>query len=342
VQDRPSQLLRHDKLARQIELIGRLAASHAGLNIAQMMEFLGCERRTVERLIEVLKDLYGDRLTFTEQDDRKKYWRLKPDPDVIRAVPRLELTREEALEVEAAALALEREGHLARAEVLRGLDRKLKLRLQDNALRKLEPDVEALLNSEGMLGRPGPRFAVTPELLGPLREALLINHRIRLHYRTPGQATREHLLEPVGLLYGMRPYLLAIKPGKPDAAVWRLDRVESVVVTQEGFTRPEGQDLRSLTAECFGVWREPPMDVALRFTAEAAKDARGWHFHASQTVSEEPDGALVVRFRAGGIEEMAVHLVTWATGVEVLAPAKLRARLAVLGTMLAQHHVSPD
>ena len=338
MQDRPSQLLRHDKLARQIELIGRLAASHAGLSIAQMMEFLGCERRTVERLIDVLRDLYGDRLTFAEQDDRKKYWRLKPDPDVIRAVPRLELTREEALEVEAAALALEREGHLARAEVLRGLDRKLKLRLQDKALRRLEPDVEALLNSEGMLGRPGPRFTVTDALLGPLREALLINHRIRLRYRTPGKPTREHLLEPVGLLYGMRPYLLAIKPGKPDAAVWRLDRVESVAVTEEGFTRPSGQDLRSLTAECFGVWREPPMDVALRFSPEAAKDARGWHFHASQSVTEEPNGALVVRFRAGGIEEMAVHLVTWGTGVEVLAPAKLRERLAELGEMLAEHH----
>ena len=336
--DRPSQLVRHDKLARQIDLISRLAASHSGLSIDQMTSFLGCERRTVERLIDVLRDIYGDRLTFTEQDDRKKYWRLKPDPDVIRAVPRLELTREEALEVEAAALVLEQAGHLARAEVLRGLDRKLKLRLQDNALRRLEPDVEALLNSEGMLGRPGPRFAVMPELLRPLREALLINHRIRLRYRTPGKPTQEYVLEPIGLLYGMRPYLLAIRPGKPDAAVWRLDRVESVVVTEDGFTRPIGQDLRTLTAECFGVWREPAMDVALRFSAEAAKDARGWHFHASQTVTEEADGTLMIRFRAGGLEEMAMHLVAWGRAVEVVGPAQLRARLTELGEMLAGHH----
>ena len=338
MQDRPGQLARHDKLVRQIELIGRLAATHGGLSMAQMMDFLDCGRRTVERLLDVLTCLYGDRLSANLQDDQKKYWRLKPDLDVIRAVPRLELSREEALEVEAAILELERSDHPARAEILRGLDWKLKLRLQENALRKLEPDVEALLNSEGMLARPGPRFAVTPDLLGPLREALLTNHRIRLRYRTPGKPTREHVLEPVGLLYGTRPYLLATKPGKPDAAVWRLDRVESVMVMDEGFSRAEGQDLRSLTADCFGVWREPPMEVVLRFSPQAAGDARGWHFHASQIMEEEPDGALTVRFRAGGIEEMAVHLVSWGEMVEVLAPKALRLRMADLGRMLAAHH----
>jgi len=337
MQDRPGQLARHDKLARQIELIGRLAASHSGLSMSQMMEFLSCGRRTVERLLEVVTELYGDRLSSTMLDDQKKYWRLRPDPHVLRAIPRLELSPPEALELEAAIVELEQGGHAARARILRGLDSKLKLRLDETMRRKLEPDVEALMNSEGMLTRPGPRFAVTPELLGPLREALLTNHRIRLRYRSD-RGSREHVLEPVGLLYGNRPYLLAIKPGKPDAAVWRLDRVESVEVTEEGFSRAEGQDLRSLTADCFGVWREEPMNVVLRFGPKAAGDARRWHFHASQTVEEAPDGSLTVRFRACGIEEMAAHLVMWGEMVEVVAPAKLRARMAALGAMLAAHH----
>jgi len=55
-------------------------------------------------------------------------------------------------------------------------------------------------------------------------------------------------------------------------------------------------------------------------------------------MEEEPDGALTVRFRAGGIEEMAVHLVSWGEMVEVLAPKALRLRMADLGRMLAAHH----
>ncbi|WP_145963389.1 WYL domain-containing protein [Paracoccus mutanolyticus] len=40
------------------------------------------------------------------------------------------------------------------------------------------------------------------------------------------------------------------------------------------------------------------------FPAQAAPEARLWQFHPTQTVTDEPDGSLTVRFTAGGIEEM--------------------------------------
>lgn len=41
-------------------------------------------------------------------------------------------------------------------------------------------------------------------------------------------------------------------------------------------------------------------------------------------MEDQPDGSLIVRFRAGGALEMSWHLFTWGSDVEVLEPAKLR------------------
>ena len=52
--------------------------------------------------------------------------------------------------------------------------------------------------------------------------------------------------------------------------------------------------------------------------------ARAFVFHRDQRLEQQPDGALVVRFRASGWLEMAWHLYQWGDAVEVLAPEGLR------------------
>ena len=61
-----------------------------------------------------------------------------------------------------------------------------------------------------------------------------------------------------------------------------------------------------------------------RFAPDAAPHARRFVFHPSQTVEEEANGSLLVRFRASGHLEMCWHLYAWGTSVEVLQPAGLR------------------
>ena len=41
-------------------------------------------------------------------------------------------------------------------------------------------------------------------------------------------------------------------------------------------------------------------------------------------LSDEPDGSLTVRFRAGGFLEIAHHLMTWGPDVTILAPQALK------------------
>jgi predicted DNA-binding transcriptional regulator YafY len=149
---------------------------------------------------------------------------------------------------------------------------------------------------------------------------------------------REHVLEPCGLLFGDRPYLLAVKRGKADAAVWRLDRSASVSALGEGFTPRPGFDPATLTRDCFGIWREAPHDVLLRFSAKAASEALNWRFHPSQLMMQDVDGSLLVKFRAGGMREMTLHLAGWGEDVEVLSPELLRRQLAEFGARLVRRH----
>ena len=78
--------------------------------------------------------------------------------------------------------------------------------------------------------------------------------------------------------------------------------------------------------------------MVLRLSPRAAESGRRWRFHVGQTLEEQPDGALVVRFRASGMRELAWHLFTWGADAEVVAPERLRAILVEqLTTALAAH-----
>jgi predicted DNA-binding transcriptional regulator YafY len=104
------------------------------------------------------------------------------------------------------------------------------------------------------------------------------------------------------------------------------------------FKRAENFDLSTYAAQSFGVFQEEPIDVVLRFEPDAADDAAGWLFHPTQMVEREADGGLIVRFRAGGVQEMCWHLFTWGKAVTVVAPEELRTEMTEMVTEVLAHH----
>lgn len=76
----------------------------------------------------------------------------------------------------------------------------------------------------------------------------------------------------------------------------------------------------------------------MRFDADAAPDAAAFLFHPDQTVEQRGDGTLTVRFKAGGLDEICWHLVTWGESATVEKPVRLRQRLAKMREELAAHH----
>ena len=223
--------------------------------------------------------------------------------------------------IETSARECEVRGETDRAALLREASTTLRAMMRPDALRRAEPDIAALMEAEGIAMRPGPRPVLAAGVLPTLRRAILGMQPVVVRYAGPdAEEPATRILCPYGILYGGRGWLVAHVDGLPEMRLWRLDRIVSVDLLDRGFKRREDFDLAAYAAQSFGVFQEEPIDVVLRFAPEAADDAAGWVFHPSQSMEREPDGALIVRFRAGGVQEMCWHLFTWGTAVTIVAP----------------------
>jgi predicted DNA-binding transcriptional regulator YafY len=219
---------------------------------------------------------------------------------------------------------------LARLETLSS---KLKAMIHPDAARRIGPDLEILAEAEGMALRPGPRQTIASDIIAELRHAILACKKVQLHYRARSSgALSRTLVCPYGFLYGNRHYLVAdsFNPQARGLRLFSLANIEKVEATARSFTRRKGFSLQKFAERSFGVFQEEPFDVVWRFSPKAAPDARQFLFHPTQTFEDEPDGSLLVHFRAGGALEMVWHLFTWGGEVEVIEPRRLKSLLHTL------------
>ncbi|MBI3126072.1 MAG: WYL domain-containing protein [Candidatus Tectomicrobia bacterium] len=317
--------MRYERMETLLRLALRMQGSPGGLSLQDIQAELGVARRTAERMRDAVVDLFlGEEV---ETGERTKRWRIPPG-----TLDRLVRFRAEELAgLEGAAQALDREGMRDQAAALRAVSAKLRALQRPADARRVEPDLEALVEAEGLALRPGPQEAVRPGVLGRIREAILRGVKVRLHYRKrEGGGRVRRTVGPCGVLYGSRHRLVA--EGAEGLRQYVLSNIERVEVTEAPFERPAGFSLRAYAERSFGTYQEEegPFHVVWRFTPEAARDARNFLFHPTQEAAEEPGGSLVVRFRACGLREMAWHLFTWGEGVEVVEPEALKEVLSDL------------
>lgn len=325
--------MRYEPAQRLLRLALALAGARTGLSLKEMAAELQVGRRTVERLRDSLAEIFPQ-LEAWDDEARVRRWRLPGGAIAGVVEPRAACIAT----VDAVARQCATHGEADRAALLREAGTTLRALMRPAALTRAEPDVAALMEAEGIAMRPGPRPVIAAGVLPTLRRAILGMQLVAIRYAAGGgEDTATRLLCPYGLLYGGRGWLVGHVNGLPEMRLWRLDRIASADLLSRGFARREEFSLAAYAAQSFGVFQEEPIDVELRFTSEAADDAAGWVFHPSQSMEREPDGALLVRFRVGGVREMCWHLLTWGAAVTVVAPRALRRELGRMAAEVAAH-----
>ena len=327
-------LVRYEGLTNIVKLAIRMQGLRGGMTLDEIEDEFVVSRRTAERMRDAVQEAFGV-LDLVDRGDSKRHWRLRSD-----ALRRLvALSADELAELGSAAETLERTGFEARAAALRELDTKLRATLHTEGLERIEADIEALVQAEGLAMRPGPRPRLDKELLTLLREAITTCRVVEVRYlaRSTGRRSRQRI-EPYGLLYGNRTFLVGRTDWTADMRLWRLANMSEAQVTGAAFSRDPDFDLEAYARRSFGTFQEEPADVELRFADGAARDAAAFLFHPDQSVENNADGTLTVRFTAGGIDEMCWHLVTWGDSVTIEKPTHLRQRLAAMCAELARHH----
>jgi predicted DNA-binding transcriptional regulator YafY len=323
------------KLDRLLALVHALSETIEGLTLDDMAERLGVNRRTAERMRDIIARHFNlEELT----DDRRKRFLIR---DSLRRI----YTRPTAAEV--AALQAEVDGRTlagqaARADQLASLLAKVKGALDDREKRRIDPDLDALARLQRTMVTAGPIATVAPETITTVQSAILAGRCVEFHYATEERPEpRWRRVIPYGLVHGPLTYLLGKMPGRDDQPVYfRLDRMTEVKVSKTLGCASDDWDIDAWLAESFAVWRDEKHDVALRVPAPSTARARGWRFHRMQQVEELADGDLRIRFTTGGMRELAEHLFTWGGELVIEGPDALvkvmRERIDAAATMLPQ------
>jgi len=315
--------VRHEKAGALLELARRLASSAEGLTLDEMADEMGVGRRTVERMRDALVTLFPQMEEVA--DGPAKRFRIPNGLDGIFQNP----TAEELLELSKAALSLRSAGAEPRAKVLETLERKVRSAMRSAALRKMVPDLEALVRAETIAVQAGPRPYEDEALIGSIRLALMSMKAVRFRYlggSTPGAS---RTVTPYGLMFGRANYLVAAEVGQTAPRNWRLDRIKDLQVLPIATSAPEDFSLEDYASRSFGIYQDELQEVVLRITPEGAAEALGWRFHPTQTIEPQPDGSVLVSFKASGMRELAWHLFTWRNQVEIVKPDTLKDTLLV-------------
>lgn len=326
------------KLDRLLALVHALSETTEGLTLDEMAVRLGVNRRTAERMRDIIARHFD--LEDLADDRRKRF--------VIRDSLRRVYTRPTAAEV--AALQAEVDGRTlagqaARAGQLASLLAKVKGALDDREKRRLDPDLDALARLQRTMVTAGPIAAFAPETVTVIQSAILAGRCVEFHYATDERPEpRWRRVIPYGLVHGPLTYLLGKMPGRDDQPVYfRLDRMTGVMVSETRGCAPDDWDIDAWLAESFAVWRDEKHDVVLRVPSSSQARARGWRFHRLQQIEELADGELRIRFTTGGMRELAEHLFTWGGELVIEGPEALvemmRERIDAAAAMLPE--ISP-
>jgi len=200
--------------------------------------------------------------------------------------------------------------------------------LDDGEKRRLDPDLDALARLQRTRVVAGPLAPADPQALAQVQQAILAGQCLEFDYRADGAGEPKwRRIVVYGLVHGPVTYVIGKMPAHEKPPVpFRLDRMRDVRISNLLGCPPDEWNLDAWQQQSFGIWREEDHDVVLRVTAQGVARARAWRFHPAQVVEEDGD-TLIVRFRAGGLREIAEHLFTWGEEVRIDAPEALRATM---------------
>lgn len=313
--------MRYEKADNLLQLALELQAARGGLSLVDIEQKFAVGRRTAMRMRDAAMRNFPQ-MEEVDTGERTKRWRL-PSGTLDRLVA---FTVEELAALEASIRLLERDNREDEAAELATLGAKLRALLKPDVARKVEPDLEALLEAEGLAMRPGPRPRIDISVVEELRQAIKACVKVRIRYRNrKTRKVNERLVHPYGFLHGHRNYLVAWheNPKANAVALFALPQIKGLELTNEPFVRDPEFSLEEYAARSFGLFQSEPFRTVWKFAPEAADDAEEFIFHPSQIMDRQPDGSLLVTITAASDLEMAWHLYAWGDKVEVLEPPVL-------------------
>jgi len=302
------------KLDEITELTMLLQNSWQGLTIEEMSQHLERPRRTIERLMEVIKEKFGDRLELVQHSkDRKKHWRLKKGSmNFLVTFSDLELSRLEKL-CNSIKNEAERKSVLDIIEKIKVL----------NPTNYHKNDVDILLEAQGLAVRQYAKENIDSEIMEKIAYAIQSEQKIKINYTDSYGNYYEPIIDPYGLKIADNHYLIAKEDTK--LKTFKVSRIKNIELQESKyFVKDEDFDIREYCNRSFGIFSGKIEEVVLQFLPETADYVLNYHFHPTQIIEKQKDGSIIVKFKASGSFEIVTELLKWRESVKIISPKSLK------------------
>jgi predicted DNA-binding transcriptional regulator YafY len=323
----PKEILMSTTATRLITLI-MLLQREPQQKAAELAEELGVSVRTVHRYISKLNEMgipiYSERGPYGGFSLVRGY-----------KMPPLVFTPEEAVAVYLGTSLVEEIWGQLYADAARSVTAKLDNVLPDEQRQEVAWARRTLVAT----GLHRADHAPLGPLLEKLSRAAHERRRVTMLYHSRSQReSLERDVEPYALVHRWGWWYVIGHCCLRDAMrVFRVDRIEELTIRREVFDVPDSFDVHQYLEE--EPWFPPQIQVRMRFSPEAAIDARD-ESGSWGTMEEQADGSLVVSFGATDLTWAARVVLWYGPEVTVLEPEALRREVRELARAVAARYES--
>ena len=301
---------RYSRISDILDLAIFMSSKIQGVTISEIAQRYNVSRRTAERMRDSLTCIFPS-VDEIETDDAQKHWGFinYSISNLISFTPK-EIANIEQLQRRTTNKEMKEE--LGKTvEKLKSLNKKHSLPLENN--------IELYMQTEGYAVRQMPQYKISLETLDVIREAVQHSKIVTGIYHN-----KERLIEPLGMIYGEKIYLVAREKAKGDGIYnYLLHKFEQLKLTDQSFDKGDF-DLQAYTNLSFGVFHGDILNVKLLFSPELAEEASKFNFHPTQSGKWNDDGTYTVNFKASGSREIIWHVFRWGAGCKIVAPESLK------------------
>jgi proteasome accessory factor B len=321
--------------AGRLHSIIRLLEARRGMTLDDLAEECGVDRRTIHRDLNAVGEA-GYTLTSEWQEGKKVYSFLTKS----RNIPPITFTLNQLMSLYLLrSLGVHLAGTPFQAEI-DDLFRSINSVLPDRYAAHLERIARVSLP----LLHGARDYSSASIHLEELQRALLHQYRVRLEYAKKGKESSESYdVDPYTLVFhkgGI--YLLGLAHNRTGMRLFALERIRGIEVTRQRFEIPVEYQPETHFDTAFGLVRDNPTKVKVRFSLEVSHTIRERVWRPGQQTTTTSDGGVILEFEAAGEMELVAWILSYGMYAEVLEPPHLRLEVKRQVREMRQFYRSKD
>jgi len=307
-------MARGDGLFRQWELIKVLQAHRFGVSTDEIAARLECNKRTVQRDLGVLQDIFP--ISYEQRDRGKRFWKLAHNTVESE---QLQLTMTEMLSLFLSQQLLLPLSGTQFGDGLQTALQKIRALLPTRALTYFD----GLDESFFIKNLANHDYSGQDKEIRILNEAILSQKCVKIIYRSASKG-REVISEfhPYGMvLLHASLYCIGYLACYDEVRTLKVARIKGLTRLDKAFERPGDFSLAGHFQGAFGVFQTgKKQKIRAEFIGWAATNVREMQWHPSQKITKDAGGKVVATFELGNTVEFKRWVLGFGGHARILTP----------------------